>query len=66
VKLYRVGLGITDPREPAGSAWLIQPNLLVMELVSVLPTVDALIGLDILRECKLFLGGPAGRFTLEF
>jgi hypothetical protein len=45
--------------------WLVQPDLLVMELPSVLP-VDVLIGMDVLLTCKLVVDGPARQFTLEY
>jgi hypothetical protein len=66
VKLYTVSLGITDPAQTAGSPWLTQSGLLVMEALAVLPEADVLIGLDILLDCKMLLDGPAQRFTLEF
>jgi hypothetical protein len=28
--------------------------------------VDVLVGLDVLRTCKLFVDGPGGTFTLDF
>ena len=66
VKLYVVSLGITDPAQPAGSPWLTQPGLLVMEAPTLLPDADVLIGLDVLLDCKMLLDGPARRLTLEF
>jgi hypothetical protein len=65
VNLYEVSLGINDPIQP-GSPWLTEPDLLVMELAAVLPSVDVLIGLDVLLRYKLLLDGPARQFTLEF
>jgi hypothetical protein len=66
VKLFRVSVGITDPAQPPGSAWLTAADLLVTELTAVLPDADVLIGLDVLLTCKLFLDGPGRQFTLEF
>ncbi|MBY0528366.1 MAG: hypothetical protein K2R98_33555 [Gemmataceae bacterium] len=45
---------------------LTRPDLLVMEMTHVIPGVEALIGLDVLLEIKLFLEGPTRHFTLEF
>ena len=41
------------------------PSLLVMELQPG-PSCDVLIGMDVLRHCKLIVDGPGGFFTLEF
>lgn len=65
VRLYEVSLTITDPTV-AGSATLTQPDLIVMELPASLPTVDVLIGLDVLLAVRFSLDGPAHRFTLVF
>lgn len=45
--------------------WFSQPSLIVMELSAGIP-FDALIGMDIVRACNLFIEGPATRFTLDF
>jgi hypothetical protein len=45
--------------------WLFQPTIIVMEMSLRVP-FDALIGLDILRTCKLFLDGPGAQFTLDY
>ncbi len=63
VNLYRVSLHIFDPRNVA-LPWLPQPTLLVMELAPSVP-YDALIGMDILRTCKMLVDGPADVFTLD-
>lgn len=63
VNLYRVGLHIFDSRDPA-LPWLFHPTLVVMELAPSVP-FDALIGLDVIRACRLFVDGPAGQFTLD-
>jgi hypothetical protein len=39
--------------------------MLVMELPSGFP-VEVLLGMDVLRTCKLLVDGPARRFDLEF
>jgi hypothetical protein len=36
-----------------------------MEMPAALP-VDVLIGMDVIRTCKLLVDGSAGRFTLAF
>jgi hypothetical protein len=51
VNLFRVSLTISGPGVTAGPT-LVQPDLLVSELTVPLP-FDALIGLDVLRECLL-------------
>jgi hypothetical protein len=64
VQLYRVILHLRD----AGALTLpmpTTPSLLVMELPPG-PTCDVLIGMDVLRQCKLIVDGPRGFFTLEF
>lgn len=45
--------------------WLIQSDLLVMEMPTSLST-EVLIGMDVLSNCKMLLDGPARRFTLDF
>ncbi len=63
VNLYRVGLHIFDANN-SNLPWVFHPTLVVMELSPNVP-FDALIGLDILRACKLFVDGPSGQFTLD-
>jgi hypothetical protein len=65
VDLYEVSLSITNPSQ-AGSSWFTAPQMLVMELTTLLRDTDVLIGLDIRLQGKLFLDGPARRFTLDF
>jgi hypothetical protein len=65
VRLFKVSLSITDPGQPS-APWFTEPDLLVMELPTVLPDADVLIGLDILLTLRLHLDGPARRFTLDF
>jgi hypothetical protein len=65
VDLFDVCLEISDPARPAGP-WLTSSDLRVIEMTTVLPDTDVLIGLDVLLECGLHLDGPAKQFTLEF
>jgi hypothetical protein len=64
VRLFNITLFVLDARQPL-LPWLVQPDLLVMELPSALP-VDVLVGLDILLGCKFHLDGPGRHFTLDF
>jgi Retroviral aspartyl protease len=64
VRLFRVTLFILDASQPHLS-WFTLPNLLVMEMPSVLP-VDVLIGMDVIRTCKMLVDGTGGHFALEF
>src|SRR5262249_42326760 len=63
VNLYRVSLSIYDAR---GGPMFTQRDLLVSELTTALPSLDALIGMDVLMDCKLLVDGPGRQFTLEF
>lgn len=45
--------------------WFSLDDLVVMELPSPL-AVDVLIGMDVIRTCKLLVDGPAQHFTLDF
>jgi aspartyl protease len=65
VNLFRMRVSICDARNPTGPL-LMNPSLLVMEPQQSLPNAEVLIGLDILLNCKLFLDGPAGEFTLQW
>jgi hypothetical protein len=64
VRLFNISLFILDSHQPQ-MPWLVQPDLLVMELPSTLP-VDVLIGLDVLFNCSLLLDGLGRQFTLTF
>jgi hypothetical protein len=64
VRLFLVTLFVLDATRPH-LPWFVLPDLLVMELPTGLP-FDVLIGLDVLRTCKMFLDGPGGQFTLDF
>jgi hypothetical protein len=63
VHLYRVSLNIFDSQN-VNAPWIPHPTLLVMELAPGIP-FDVLIGMDIIRTCKLMVDGPGGSFTLE-
>ena len=66
VQMFVVSVGVTNFGDPAAPG-LVEPDLTVMELVTVLPrAIEVLIGLDILRSCKFLLDGPAGWFSLDF
>lgn len=54
-------LNATRPHLP----WLIATDLLIIELPSSIG-YDVLIGMDVLRSCRLLVDGPTGGFTLEF
>jgi hypothetical protein len=64
VRLYRVSLHVWDARNLA-LPWFSHATLVVMDLP---PWVahEALIGLDVLLNCKTTVDGPAGTFSLEF
>jgi hypothetical protein len=64
VRLFLITLFVLDAGQPQ-LPWLDRSDLLVMELPTGLP-FDVLIGMDILRTCKMLVDGPAGQFTLEF
>jgi hypothetical protein len=66
VNLRCVSLGITDPTQPVGAPWLTEPTLLVIELTTILPDADVLVGLDVLFGCKMLLDGPGKWFSLDF
>ena len=63
VVLYRVSIHLYDAGNP-GLPWITWPSLLVSELPTTLP-FDVLVGMDVLRTCRMHLDGPAGWFTLD-
>ena len=65
VNLYRVSLSISGPAGGVGPVLVIS-DLVVSELTALLPNIDALIGMDVFRECLLILNGPAQQFILGF
>jgi hypothetical protein len=64
VRLFLVTLFVLDSSHPQ-LPWLVCPDLVVMELPPGVP-VELLIGLDVIRTCKMLVDGPAGQFSLEF
>jgi hypothetical protein len=64
VDVFKVSVGIRNLATPTIPE-LVEPNLLVMELPTVLPDVEVLIGLNFLLGCKFYLDGLARWFSLE-
>jgi hypothetical protein len=64
VRLFNVTLYILDAGQ-LHLPWLVQPDLVVMELPSALP-VEVLIGQDVLLHYELLLDGPGRQLTLDF
>lgn len=64
MKLYQVSLSIFDATQPL-LPWFVIPDLEVMELPPHV-TIDVLIGMDVLLQCRLLLDGPGRQFTLDF
>jgi predicted aspartyl protease len=62
VNLYRVSLSISGVSGAA--AVVVLPDLLASELTVSLPNIEALIGMNVLRECLLVLDGPGKQFIL--
>lgn len=65
VDLYRASLSLLPHGHHPGPM-LTAPDLLVMELPTIIQDVDVLVGLDVLLTCRLTLDGPVRQFTLEF
>jgi hypothetical protein len=65
VSLFHVSVGIRNLSDPTGFE-LVEAHMLVMELITGLPQVEVLIGLDLLLGCRFLLDGPARLFSLEF
>jgi len=63
VDLHRVSLTVWNATQPHLPP-LVVPDLLVMEMAHV--PFEALIGMDVLLECRLLLDGPVRTFTLEY
>jgi hypothetical protein len=61
VNLYEASLSI--PR-PGGGFLLVLDQLVVMELPPGVPSPEALLGRDVLRQLLLICDGPADLFTL--
>lgn len=64
VYLHHVSIAVLDPNQSVPSFAL--PSVLAMELPTLLPDADVLIGLDILIHIKLTLDGPQGTFALQY
>jgi hypothetical protein len=64
VNVFEVSVGIRNLADPSGGQ-LVEPKLAVMELTTVLPQTEVLIGLDFLLGCKFLLDGPSRQFSLE-
>jgi hypothetical protein len=65
VDLFEVSVNVLDLGNPSGPK-LVLPTLRIMELPTVLPNLDVLIGLDILLTLRLLLDGPGRQFLLDF
>jgi hypothetical protein len=66
VDLYEVSLLIVGPTRLAGPM-LVRPNHEVMGATHpFIQQIEVLIGLDILRDCRLDSDGPSQVFTLSF
>jgi len=64
VDLFQISLSILDEREP--TLPLTIPTLLVMRLFALPANIDVLIGLDVIRTCRLVVDGPANAFSLDW
>jgi Aspartyl protease len=65
VNLYGASMSIYGLAGVAGPA-LVLSDLVVMEAVTPLDDVDALVGRDVLAECLLIVDGPRRQFILAF
>jgi hypothetical protein len=65
VERYEISLSIFGLSGVAGPA-LVRPTWHVTGFSQALPGVEALIGLDLIRQIVLTVDGPGGRFSLEF
>lgn len=63
VDLYSVSLGVLMA-DRSGSV-VVDEALVISEMAVPIPGVEFLIGMDVLRKCRLTLDGPAGTFALE-
>jgi hypothetical protein len=63
VDLYEMSLSILNPGGP-GPSMASWDQLVVMESPRGIPSVDVIVGLDVLRECLLIFDGPGQRFIL--
>lgn len=65
VNLYDVSLTLIDPAGGTRTSFF-RPLWTVMELPRNLPTVDVLVGMDLLNELVVMIDGPGKQFTLSF
>lgn len=65
VQLFTVSVEITDFGLPAAPGFVSSDHL-VMDMTSAPPSIDVLIGLDVLLDCQFHLDGPARQFSLDF
>jgi hypothetical protein len=65
VELFRVSIAILPPSNLQGPS-LTLSSIWASGLSVTIPDADVLIGLNVLRELKLILDGPAHIFSLEF
>ena len=63
--VYRVSYSIPPYQNLPGPV-LTRADTRVMELATILPGMDMLIGMDLLLTVKTILDGPGGQFTIEF
>jgi hypothetical protein len=63
VTLHEISLYVFDARNP-GLPWIPFAALTVFSLPPDIP-FDVLIGMDVLRTCRLVVDGPAGSFALD-
>jgi hypothetical protein len=65
IDIYRASLSI-PPHQNMPGPMLTSADMNVMELATLIPGVDVLIGMDLLLTIKTTIDGPLGQFTLEF
>ena len=63
--VYRVSFSIPPYQNLPGPV-LTRADVKVMELATLLPGVDMLIGMDLLLTVETTVDGPGGQFTIEF
>jgi len=64
VDLYRVSLSIPPVGQQLTNPMLVQDQLIVMGLPTMLPGIDVLLGLDVTDQALLLLDGPRGEGTI--
>jgi hypothetical protein len=62
VRLFEISLLI--PASDPTVVLVVRPQLRVMELITVLPDVDLILGRDVLDECLFIYDGPGQHFLL--